>query len=343
MNERVLALFDDYVDGLTAYATKADELELGQAYGMGRAALVDGLGVLEMSELHHEALGALLARTDPADRERLMGAATVFFNELLSPFEMTLRGYRTANHDLQRLNEDLQRQKRDLESANRELETFSYSASHDLRSPLAGVQGLCNLLLEQRSTSIDQTTRRYLKLILDSTQKMLQLIDDLLNLARANRAEMQLTDVDLSALANGICDRLHSMWPDRDVQFIIAPGAHAQGDARLLGVLLDNLLRNAWKFTARRAAGLIEFGWRAEERGTVFHVRDNGAGFDMAQRDKLFRAFSRLHSNVDFEGTGIGLTSVQRVVHRHGGDIWAQGAIGMGATFYFTLPGARRA
>jgi signal transduction histidine kinase len=343
MNERLVALFDSYLEGLRSYVSRADELELGRAYSMGRAALIDGLGLLEMSELHHEALQALLAQSDAADRGHAVRAATVFFNELLSPFEMSLRGYRMANHELQRLNEDLQRQKRDLEGANRELETFSYSVSHDLRSPLSGVKGLCNLLLEQRGALLDPTLRRYLLLIIESTDKMVQLIDDLLDLARAGRAEMQLAPVDLSAMARDICDRLHSLEPSRDVQFVIEPGASAQGDARLLGVLLDNLLRNAWKFTAKRAGALIEFGWRAGERGTVFHVRDNGAGFDEAQQSKLFRAFSRLHSNVDFEGTGIGLTTVQRVVHRHGGEIWAKGATGLGATFYFTLAAGRPA
>jgi signal transduction histidine kinase len=342
MNERLTALFPGYLEGLTSYVSEADELQLGRAYGMGRGALIEGLGLLDMSELHHEALRTLLAGTANEDRERAVRAANVFFNELLSPFEMSLRGYRMANHELQRLNDDLQRQKRDLESANQELETFSYSASHDLRSPLGGVRGLCNLLLEQRGALLDPTMRRYLLLILDSTDKMLRLIDDLLDLARAGRAELQVMQVDLSSMAREICDRLHNVEPSRDVQFVIEPGAVAQGDARLLGVLLDNLLRNAWKFTAKRPAALIEFGWRAGDRGPVFHVRDNGAGFDEAQRDKLFRAFSRLHSNLDFEGTGIGLTTVQRVVQRHGGEIWAKGATGLGATFYFTLPGGRR-
>jgi len=342
MNERLVALFDSYLEGLTSYVSGSDELELGRAYSMGRAALIDGLGLLEMSELHHETLQVLLGRTAAADREGTVRAANVFFNELLSPFEMSLRGYRMANHELQRLNDDLQRQKRELEGANRELETFSYSVSHDLRSPLGGVRGLCNLLLEQRGGLLDPTMRRYLLLILESTDKMLRLIDDLLDLARASRTEMQVAEVDLSAMARDICDRLHNVDPSRDVQFVIEPGAVAQGDARLMGVLLDNLLRNAWKFTAKRSAALIEFGWRAEDRGTVFHVRDNGAGFDENQRSKLFRPFSRLHSNTDFEGTGIGLTTVQRVVQRHGGEIWAKGAVGLGATFYFTLQGGRR-
>jgi len=342
MNERLAALLDGYLEGLKSYVAGADEFELGRAYSMGRAALADGMGLLEMSELHHEALQVLLPRVDAADRERAVRAATVFFNELLSPFEMSLRGYRMANHELQRLNDDLQRQKRDLEGANRELETFSYSASHDLRSPLSGVKGLCDLLLQQRGATLDPTARRYLLLILESTTKMLQLIDDLLDLARAGRAEMQVSEVDLSAMTRDICDRLHNVEPSRDVHFVIEPGARVQGDPRLLGVLLENLLRNAWKFTAKRSGALVEFGWRADDRGTVFHVRDNGAGFDEDQKSRLFRAFSRLHSNVDFEGTGIGLTTAQRVVSRHGGEIWAKGATGLGATFYFTLPGGGR-
>jgi signal transduction histidine kinase len=224
-----------------------------------------------------------------------------------------------------------------LEAANRELEAFSYSVSHDLRAPLRGIEGWTLAILEDYAPRLDDQGRTYLERVRTETQHMGQLIDDILSLSRASRAEMQLEPVDLSALARTIIGRLRETGPERRVEFVIQEGLTAKGDPALLEIALSNLLDNAWKFTGQRPAGLIEFGRMQREGQPVFFVRDNGAGFDQAYADKLFGAFQRLHQASEYPGTGIGLATVQRILHRHGGRIWAEAAVDRGATFYFTL------
>jgi len=199
------------------------------------------------------------------------------------------------------------------------------------------MDGLSQVVLEDYSDKLDETGKDYLHRLRAASQHMGQLIDDLLNLSRLTRSEMQPETVDLSALARKITAGLQESQPDRQAEFIIAKGLTTNGDLRLLTVLLENLLNNTWKFTSKHASARIEFGITLYEDKPAYFVRDDGVGFDMAYADKLFGAFQRLHSMSEFPGIGIGLATVQRIVHRHSGSIWAEGGVEQGATFYFTL------
>jgi light-regulated signal transduction histidine kinase (bacteriophytochrome) len=223
------------------------------------------------------------------------------------------------------------------DAANRELEAFSYSVAHDLRAPLRSIDGFSQALLEDCADQIDEVGKTYLGRVRQSAQQMGQLIDDLLALSRVSRSEIHRQRVDLASIARTVLKRLGEGQPDRALDTIIPDEAVAIGDARLLGIALENLLGNAWKFTSRRVGARIEFGHRLEPERSVYFVRDNGAGFDMTYAHKLFGVFQRLHSASEFEGTGIGLVTVQRIIHRHGGQVWADGVVDRGATFYFTL------
>jgi PAS domain S-box-containing protein len=236
-----------------------------------------------------------------------------------------------------RVEESLIRSRQAAEAAWRELEAFSYSVAHDLRAPLRSIDGFNLALLEDYADRLDDTGRDYLRRARESAQYMARLIDSLLQLARVTQVDHQREPVDLSALARAACARLQAAQPGRAAEFRIADGLRAVGDNRLLGIALDHLLGNAWKFTARQERALIEFG-RLEHAGPcVFFLRDNGAGFDMAYIEKLFGVFQRLHGADEFAGTGIGLATAQRIIRRHDGRIWAEGAVGEGACFYFTL------
>jgi signal transduction histidine kinase len=225
----------------------------------------------------------------------------------------------------------------ELATANKELEAFSYSVSHDLRAPLRSIDGFSQALLEDYAHKLDEQGKNYLQRVRSATQRMGDLIDDLLILSRVTRSEMKLQTVDLSTLANSIAAELKKTQPERSVEFVITPGLSANGDAHLLRLLLENLLGNAWKFTAKRAKAKIEFGASRVNGRRAFLVRDDGAGFDMTYVDKLFTPFQRLHSGNEFPGTGIGLATVQRIVNRHGGRVWAEGEVEKGATVYFML------
>lgn len=224
-----------------------------------------------------------------------------------------------------------------LEAANRELETFAYSVAHDLRAPLRAIDGLSLATIQDYSDKLDQNAKESLERVRENAQRMNQLINGLLELSRMSRAQMHPTSIDLTQMARQIVADLREREPSREVEISIADGLTAKGDASLLGSVIENLLNNAWKFSARKPMAKIEFGKKMERAQPVFFVRDNGIGFDMNYADKLFSPFQRLHSRADFAGHGIGLATVQRVIHRHGGRIWAESKLEQGATFYFTL------
>ncbi|HYP86558.1 MAG TPA: ATP-binding protein [Polyangiaceae bacterium] len=225
----------------------------------------------------------------------------------------------------------------ELNALIEELESFSYSVAHDLRAPLRGIDGFSQVLLEDYSERLDDEGRRYLGHVRDSAQHMAQLIESLLSLARVTRSELNKERVDLSELGRAAAARLRQNQPERSVEVAIEDELTGMGDSRLLGVAIENLLGNAWKFTRDRAHARISLGAERSRGVPVFFVRDNGAGFDMRYASKLFGVFQRLHSPTEFEGTGIGLATVQRIIARHGGRIWAEGAVNEGATFYFSL------
>jgi len=225
----------------------------------------------------------------------------------------------------------------ELEATNRELETFAYSVSHDLRSPLRAIDGFSQLLLEDYADVLDERGQDYLSRARAATQRMGTLIDDLLHLSRLTRHEMSHVDVDLSELAHEVVAELRRREPGRQLEVVVAPTMHAFGDARLLRIVLDNLLGNAWKYTSKKSTARIEFGCVQYADVPAYFVRDDGAGFDMRYAGKLFGAFQRMHSVEEFPGTGVGLATVARIIQRHGGCIWAEAEVNKGAVFYFTL------
>ncbi|MDH4179854.1 MAG: ATP-binding protein, partial [Armatimonadota bacterium] len=239
---------------------------------------------------------------------------------------------------IKELMQQMAQRARDLEAVNKELEAFCWSVSHDLRAPLRGIEGFSRALLEDYADRLDEEGRDYLQRVCAATLRMARLIDDLLNLSRVTRSEIRRTAVDLTDLAEGIATELRKSQPDRQVEFSITPGLTVNADASLLRVAMENLLGNAWKFTGKQSHARIEVGVTEAQGERRYYVRDNGAGFDMAYAGKLFGAFQRLHGPTEFEGTGIGLATVQRIVHRHGGRVGAEGAVGEGAIFYCPPP-----
>lgn len=233
--------------------------------------------------------------------------------------------------------QELLRQRADLARSNAELEHFAYLIAHDLRAPLRGINGFSQILLEDHAAQLDAEGRDHLRRVADAARHMGRIIDELLDLSSLTRAELRRETVDLSALAQGISDELRRGDPTRPVTFDVQPDLTAEGDRRLLRIALANLLENAWKFTSRQPEARIEFGIAERDGTPAYFVRDDGVGFDMAHAKKLFGAFQRLHSAGEFEGAGIGLAAVERVVERHGGRVWAESEAGGGATFYFTL------
>ncbi|MGD9100429.1 MAG: response regulator [Anaerolineae bacterium] len=244
--------------------------------------------------------------------------------------------------EIRKLNEELERRvmerTAELRAVNKELEAFAHSVSHDLRTPLRGVREFSRALLQDHADQLDAQGRDYLQRIHAASQRMGQLIDDLLEMSRITRGEIRRERVDLSVMAQKIAAELQGLQKERQVIFDIRPGLVAHGDACLLRVVLSNLLGNAYKFTGERELARIEFGRTQVGGVSAYFVRDNGAGFDMTYaEERLFAVFKRLHSDSEFEGTGVGLATVQRIIHRHGGRVWAKGKVNRGATFYFTL------
>jgi two-component system sensor histidine kinase/response regulator len=251
--------------------------------------------------------------------------------ELLAQSEQAALGLAEARAELVR----------DLEHKNRELESFSYAVSHDLRAPLRRIDSFSRAVLETQGDRLDEAGQLFLTRVREASQQMSQLIDDVLYLSRVTRAELRDQEVDLSSLADLALARLQEADPSRQVETKVRPAVIVTGDGQLLRIALENLLENAWKFTAKELKPRIEFGVTQVAGEPTYFVRDNGAGFDMTYADRLFGPFQRLHSQDEFPGSGIGLATVQRIIHRHGGRVWAEGLVGQGATFQFTLGRAR--
>ena len=243
----------------------------------------------------------------------------------------------TLLEQMQQRDITLRRRSTELEAANREVEAFSYSVSHDLRSPLAGVDGFTEALEDLYADKLDDEGREYLKWIRQSVDQMKDLVTGLMEMSRINRSQMNRGPVDLTAMAQSIAATLRQKQPGRSIEFRIEEGLAGDGDERLLHAVLENLMSNAFKFTRKKDTAVITVGSTVEGGRRTYFVRDNGAGFDSTQAAKMFTAFQRLHSAKEFEGTGIGLATVKRIIERHGGAIWADGQVDQGATFYFTL------
>jgi light-regulated signal transduction histidine kinase (bacteriophytochrome)/HAMP domain-containing protein len=290
-----------------------------------------------------------------------IGDLTDAFNAMLAEIERATADLQAANRKLEAevaergraereilaLNNELERRVRErtaeLESTNRELESFCYAVSHDLRGPLRAIDGFSQALLQDCAPQLSEEGRRYLGRVRASAQRMSQLIEDLLTLSKASRGELTRLEIDVGDLARQVAADLAQRNPGRKVEVNIWDGMRDEADPRLLRAALENLIGNAWKFTANAEKPRIEMGCLRDGERTTYFVRDNGAGFDMAYADKLFGAFQRLHSESEFPGTGIGLATVQRIVHRHGGRIWASAVPDKGATFFFTLRPERSA
>ena len=300
----------------------------------------------------HEAHLAGLARYLTTGETRVIGRtlelAGVRTDGVEFPVELSIAASRSPGGTIfigiirdvtwrQRVERELAEQRAQLEVANKELEAFSYSVSHDLRAPLRSIQGFSQVLLTDSADRLDAHGRETLQRICAATTRMEQLIDAMLTLARVTRSDLRHEALDLSAIAHAVAKELHGHEPARAVEFLIQPTLTAQGDQPLLRVVLENLLGNAWKATVSRPQGRIEFGATGEPGHATFFVRDNGIGFDQAYAHKLFVPLQTLHRRSEFQGSGIGLATVHRVLTRHGGTVWGVGEPGQGATFYFTL------
>ncbi|MDO8490583.1 MAG: PAS domain S-box protein [Dehalococcoidia bacterium] len=280
---------------------------------------------------------AMLAANATINRELKIGGRYYEQTVTSLPQGQNMRTYGKDITDRKQAEEEVRQRTAELEVANKELEAFSYSVSHDLRAPLRSMEGFSSALLEDYAEKLDEQGKQYLAYIQDSSDLMGRLIDDLLRLSRITRSELSHESVDLDDLAKGVVSDLQKAEPRRKVKVTIASGLTAYGDRNLLRLAVQNLIGNAWKFSSKVASPRIEMGAIDHNGRKAYFVRDNGAGFDMAYADKLFKPFQRLHGTKEFSGTGIGLATVHRIVRRHGGEVWAEGQVGKGATFYFTL------
>jgi signal transduction histidine kinase len=282
----------------------------------------------------------ILIKQQGSEQRRLAENLRVRADEMELEVFQRAQELQEANRKLRASNAEMNEARKAAEMAGRELEAFSYSVSHDLRAPLRSIDGFSLLLLEKHAASLDPNAKEYLHRVRASAQRMARLIDDLLELARVSHSELVREAVDLSKIARSIAVRLQESDPARQAVITVEQDLMAQGDSRFLRIVLNNLMDNAFKFSGKVSKTRIEVGRIRENGIAAFFVRDNGAGFDPRFADKLFGTFQRLHSPNDFEGTGIGLSTVRRIINRHGGKAWAKGEPTKGATFFFTLEGA---
>ncbi|MCX9085111.1 MAG: ATP-binding protein [Candidatus Methanoperedens sp.] len=243
-----------------------------------------------------------------------------------------------AGEEILKLNRELEHRLTQLGEANKELEAFSYSVSHDLRAPLRAIDGFSNIMLKKHAYKLDDEGKRMLNIIRVNTQKMADLIDNLLTLSRIGRKEMAASDINMCELSQDVFYEINATITGRDIQFINKDIPDAYGDIKMIRQVFMNLISNAIKFTRTREIAIIEIRGRTQEKENIYCVKDNGVGFDMQYCDQLFGVFQRLHSEKEFEGTGVGLALIQRIIKRHGGRVWAEGKLDSGATFYFTIP-----
>jgi light-regulated signal transduction histidine kinase (bacteriophytochrome) len=310
----------------------AGEVALQHGYELGRQAIRNGLGVMDIVSAHRKVLLEILADARTAeDSLQAVRSSQDLFTECLAPFELTHRGFL----EVESLNSK-------LEAANKELESFSYSVSHDLRAPLRAIDGYSRMILRKLEDHFDEETRRQFGSIRDNVKTMGCLIDDLLAFSRLGKQEMSKTSLDMEQMIRDVWQNLLIVHPDRNMTLHVEGIQTAMGDRSLVREVVSNLLGNAVKFTRGREITRIEAGSHVQDREVVYYVRDNGVGFDMTYYDKLFGVFQRLHGT-DYEGTGIGLALVQRIISRHNGRVWAEGRVDEGAVFYFTLPLAEMA
>lgn len=273
-------------------------------------------------------------RARPSGEQDEVALLVEAFNEMLAQIQQRDDELRRGHAELE---SRVAERTRELLASNRELEAFAYSVSHDLRGPVDALNGFSYVLAKEYSRKLDDKGNELIDRIRGSGRRMMQLIDDLLNLSRVTSGAMLSEPVDLSAIARSTSEELRSSAPQRPVEFVIADSGPVEGDPRLLRLAMDNLLRNAWKYTSRQPRARIEFGVEAKDGAQVYFVRDNGVGFDARSANRLFQPFQRLHPAEEFPGNGIGLATVQRIVRRHGGEVWAESEAGKGATFYFSL------
>lgn len=273
-------------------------------------------------------------RATPLHTRDELGLLVQSFNEMLEQIQQRDKALEDSRSDLEQRVEE---RTAELVSANKELEAFSYSVAHDLRGPLQHISNI-GFLLQQTPAAQGEQGAALIRMLFEGSRRMSQLIDDLLNLSRATTTAVHRTPIDLSSMAHTILDRLHTEDPGRNIDIVIAQGAHLVADEGLMMVVMENLLRNAWKYSSNREQPHIEFGFNDRGAETIYFVRDNGVGFNPRYADRLFRPFQRLHSQQEFPGTGVGLATVARIIARHGGRIWAESEPGRGATFFFTVP-----
>jgi light-regulated signal transduction histidine kinase (bacteriophytochrome) len=344
-------LTDQYASALKDYLATSREIALRQAYELGRQAIGEGLGLLDIVAIHREALMTVGPRANEVGAP-VAGPGWGFLAECLAPFEMTLRGFGEANEELRHeiierkraaaeiteIGKELARRVVELEAVNTELDAFTYSVSHDLRAPLRAIDGFSQILTEDYSDRLDDEGRRLLRVVQDSARSMGRLIDDLLNFSRLSRKEMRTSEFDMGELTAEVFEGLRAAVPGRDVRLSVGSLPRAVGDRVMVRQVFVNLLSNAVKFTAPRETALIEVSGGREGNENAYCVKDNGVGFSMDYAGKLFRVFQRLHAAAEFEGTGVGLALVQRIIRRHGGRVWGEGKLNEGAAFYFTLP-----